>query len=88
MSLTARLCSHLLGQAQDGIAQLIQGTRGLAMGRTTPDTHGRLHGLWPQGWPSLQDKALWSTALLGALRKTPGRYPEDTTRSVRIRMIL
>ena len=45
MSLTARLCSHLLEQAQDGIAQWIQGTRGLAVGGTTPDTHGRLHGL-------------------------------------------
>ena len=32
MSLTARLCSHLLGQAQDGIAQRVQGARGLAVG--------------------------------------------------------
>ena len=27
MSLTARLCSHLLGQAKDDVAQWIQGTR-------------------------------------------------------------
>ena len=45
MSLTARLCLHLLGQAQDGIVQWIQGARGLAVEGTTPDTHGRLHGL-------------------------------------------
>ena len=32
MSLTARLCSQLLGQAQDGVAQWIQGARGLAVG--------------------------------------------------------
>ena len=29
MSLIARLCLHLLGQAQDGVAQWIQGARGL-----------------------------------------------------------
>ena len=87
MSLTARLCSHLLGQGQDGVAQRIQGARGLAMGSTTPDTHGRLHGLRPQGWSSPQDETLRSTALLGAPRKTSGRYPEDTTRSIRIRLI-
>ena len=64
MSLTAWLCSHLLGQAQNGVAQQIQGARGLAMARMTPDTHGRLHGLRPQGWSSPQDKALRSTAHL------------------------
>ena len=32
MSLTARLYSHLLGQAQDGVAQWVQGARGLAWG--------------------------------------------------------
>ena len=47
MSLTARLCSHLLGQTQDGVAQRIQGARGLAVGGTTPDTHDRPHGLRP-----------------------------------------
>ena len=78
MSLTARLCSHLLGQAQDGVAQQIQGAQGLAVGGTTLDTYGRLHGLCPQGWSSPQDEALQSTALLGAPRKTPGRYPKDT----------
>ena len=77
MSLTARLCLHLLGQTQDGVAQRIQGARGLAVGGTTPDTHNRLHGLRPQGWSSPQDEALWSTALLDMPRKTPGRYPED-----------
>ena len=28
----------------------------------------------PLGQPSLQDEALWGTALLGASRKTPGKY--------------
>ena len=87
MSLTAQLCSHLLEQAQDGVAQWIQGARGLAMGGTTSDTHSRPHGLRPQGWPSPQDEALRSTMLLGVSHKTLGRHPEDTTRSVRIRMI-
>ena len=58
------------------------------VGGTTPDTHSRPHGLRSQGWPSPQDEALWGTTLLDASRKTPGRYPEDTTRSVRICMIL
>ena len=47
MSLTARRYSHLLGQAQDDVAQWVQGARGLAMGGMTPDTHGRPHGLCP-----------------------------------------
>jgi hypothetical protein len=47
MSLTARLCSHLLRQAQDGVAQRIQGARGLAVEGMTLDTHGRLYGLCP-----------------------------------------
>ena len=87
MSLTSQLCSHLLGQGQDGVAQQMQGARGLAMGGTTLDTNGKPHGLCPQGWPSPQDEALWGTTLLGISRKTPGRYPEDTTRSIMIRMI-
>ena len=87
MSLTARLCLHLLGQAQGGVAQWVQGARGLAMGGMTLDTHGRSHGLHPQGRSSPQDEALWSTTLLGAFRKTSGRYPEDIMRSVRICMI-
>ena len=45
MSLTAWLCSHLLGQAEDSVAQQIQGAQGLAVGGTTLDTHDRLHGL-------------------------------------------
>ena len=87
MSLTARLCSHLLRQAQDGVAQRIQGARGLAVGGMTPDTHGRLHELRPQGRPSPQDEALRGTTLVGAFRKTSGRYPKDTMRSIRICMI-
>ena len=87
MSLTARRYSHLLGQAQDGVALRVQGVRGLAMGGMTPDTHDRPHGLRPQGRPSPQDEALRGMTLVGAFRKTSGRYPEDTTRSVRIRMI-
>ena len=84
MRLTAWLCLHLLGQAQDGVAQRIQGAQGLAMGVTTSDTHGKQHGLCPQGWSSPQDEALRSTVLLSTPRKTLGRYPEDTMRFVRI----
>ena len=87
MSLTDRLCSHLLRQAQDGVAQQIQGAWGLAMGGTTPDTHGRPHGLRLQRRPSPRQEALRGTILLGASRKTWGGYPEDVTRSVRIRTI-
>ena len=58
-----------------------------SVGGTTPDTNGRPHGLRPQGWPSPQDEALRGTTLLGTSHKTPERYPEDTTRSVTIRMI-
>ena len=36
MSLTAQLCLHLLGQAQDGVAQRVQGARGLAVGGYDP----------------------------------------------------
>ena len=85
--LTAQLGSQLLGQAQDGVVQRVQGARGLAVGGTTPDTHGRPHGLRPQGRPSPQDEALRGTTLLDASRKTSGRYLKDTTRSIRIRMI-
>ena len=88
MSLISRLCSHLLGQAQDGIPQWVQGAQGLAVGGMTPDTHDRPHGLRPQEQPSPQDEALQGATLVGAFRKTSGRYPEDTTRSVRICMIL
>ena len=38
-------------------------------GCTTPDTHGRPHGLCPQGRPSPQDEALWGTTLLGVSRR-------------------
>ena len=61
MSLTAWLRSHLLGQAQDGVAQRIQGARGLAMGGTTSDTHGRPHGPHHQRWPSSQDQGVHGT---------------------------
>ena len=47
MSLTTQLCSHLLGQARDSVAQWAQGARGLAMGGMTLDTHDRPHGLCP-----------------------------------------
>ena len=57
---------------------------GTSCGGTTLDTHGRPHGLRPQGRSSPQDEALRSMALLGASRKTPRRYPEDTTRSVSV----
>ena len=87
MSLTARLCLHLLGKAQDSVAQRVQGARGLAMGGMTSDTHNIPHGLRPQGRSSPQDEALRGTTLVGAFRKTSGRYLKDTTRSVRICMI-
>ena len=59
----------------------------VAVGGTTLDTHGRPHGLRPQGRPSPQDEALRGTILLGAFRKTWERYPEDVTRYVRLRVI-
>ena len=46
-----------------------------SVGGTTPDTHGRPHGLRPQGRPSPQDEALWGMTLLDVSCKTPGRYP-------------
>ena len=82
------LGSHLLGKSQDGVAQRVQGARGLAMGGTTPDTHGRSHGLCLQGWPSPQEGALRGTVLLDDPRKARRGYPEDVTRSDRIRTIL
>ena len=84
MSLSARLCSHLLGEAQDGVAQRVQGARGLAVGGTTPDTHGRPHGLRPQGRPSPQEESLRGTALLGAAARHKESYPEDRIVFVRI----
>ena len=69
MSLTAQLCLHMLGQAQDGVAQRIQGARGLAVGGTTLDTHGRLHELCCQGQSSPQDEDLRCMALLAVHRK-------------------
>ena len=42
------------------------------MGGTTPDTHGRPHGLRPQGRPSPQDVALWGTTLLGSCSQLLG----------------
>ena len=47
MGLTARHHLQLLGQAQGGVAQQVQGAQGLAVGCTTPDTHDRPHGLCP-----------------------------------------
>ena len=65
----------------------LSGTGGYTMGGMTPDTHGRPHGLRHQGRPSPHDEALQGMTLLGAFGKTSGRYPKDTTRSVRIHMI-
>ena len=79
MSLAAQLCSHLLRQAQDSVAQWVQGARGLAVGGTTLDTHDRPHGLRPQGRPSPQDEALWGTTLLGVSR----RHWEDILKILR-----
>ena len=47
MSSTAQLRSHLLEQAQGGVAQWVQGARGLAVGGMALDTHNRPHGLRP-----------------------------------------
>ena len=79
MSFTARLCSLLLGQAQDGVAQRVQGARGLAVGGTTLDTHGRPHGLCLQGRSSPREGALRGMILLGASHKAWEGYPEDVT---------
>ena len=79
MSFTARLCSHLLGQVQNGVAQRVQGARGLAVGGMTPDTQGRPHGLHPQGRPSPQDDALWGTTCSVA----SARHLEDILKILR-----
>ena len=84
MSFTARLCLHLLGQAQDSVAQWIQGARGLAVGGTTPDTHGRLHGLAARCGPAHKTKAYGARYCSACTARYQGRYPEDATRSVRI----
>ena len=59
----------------------------VTVGSMTPDTHGRPHGLRLQGRPSPREGALRGTILLGDSRKARGGYPEDVTRSDRIRMI-
>ena len=46
------------------------------MGGTTLDTHGRPHGLRPQGWPSPQDEALQGTTPLA-------RHQEDILKILR-----
>ena len=66
MSLTAQLYSHLLEQAQDGVAQRIQGARGLAVGDMTPGIHKTRHEPHHQRWPSPQDQAVHITD-----RRTP-----------------
>ena len=45
------------------------------VGGMTPDTHGRPHGLRPQGRPSPQDEALWGTK--------PARHLEDILKILR-----
>jgi len=50
-----------LGQAQDGVAQRIQGARGLAMGDMSPGIHKTRHGLHHQRWPSPQDQGMHGT---------------------------
>ena len=57
MSLTARLCSHLLGQAQDGVAQWVQGARGPAVGGVRPWIPMADHmGCAPRGGPAHKKK--------------------------------
>jgi len=54
------------------------------VGGTTPDTHGRSHGLCLQGRSSPQEGALRGTILFGDPRKARRGYPKDVTRSDRI----
>ena len=65
------------------------GTRrsGTSCGGYDPGYPWRTTWAAPQGRPSPQDEALRGMTLLGASLNTQGRYPEDTMRSVRIRMI-
>ena len=74
MSSTAHLCSHLLGQAQDGVTQRVHGAWGLAMGCMTMDTHGRPHGLRPQGRPTHKMNPFGARLCL----VPPARHRKDT----------
>ena len=72
---TGRIQGKLLEQAQHGVAQWIQGARGLAVGGITPGTHGYQLGLHFQGRPSPQDDEMRCLALLGVIRKSSGGHP-------------
>ena len=56
MSFTARLCSHLLGQAQNGVAQRVQGAWGLAMGVGPQIPMADHMGYAPRGRPAHKTK--------------------------------
>ena len=73
MSLTARLCLHLLEQAQDGIAQQIQGSRGLAMGVRPWIPMADHMGCAPRGGPTHKAKPSRARLCLAPL----ARHRED-----------
>jgi len=58
LSLTAWLRSHLLGQAQDGIAQRIQGAQGLAVGVRPRIPTADHMGCAPRGGPAHKMKPI------------------------------
>ena len=79
MSLTAWLCSHLFGQAQDGVAQRVQGARGLAVGvRPRIPTAGHM-GYASRGGPA-RKKEPCGARLCSA---TPARHGEDILKMLR-----
>ena len=79
MSLTARLCLHLLGQAQDGVAQRVQGARRLAMGVQPRIPTVDHMGCAPRGGPAHKTKSC------GARRCSapPARHREDILKILR-----
>ena len=79
MSLTAWPCSHLLRQAQDGVAQRVQGARGLAMG-VRPQIPTADHiGCALRGGPAHKTKPCGARLCLAP----PARHLEDILKILR-----
>ena len=65
------LGSHLLGKSQDGVAQWVQGTRGLAMGGHDPGYPRQITWVAPLGAASPKKRSL-------AGHDAARRLPQDT----------
>ncbi len=74
----------LLWNAQDGVAQWIQGAWGLAVEGITPGTHSKAHGPAHQEWPNPVPEDPWRTAALGGARRAPQVYHKAISRYIGI----